>query len=172
MNRFATAFATEAQTITVGQPLPGISAMEGVPDYTHWSIDVLVGKKTIDQLPVWVPRVVGKVDAVMGGSISQVTTRRIPFSVTNYGHGHCRYCSYKLTHDLDGDGPDPHMVDVWANKPDRMTVNDCHCSCVHEYECSDGALYRYVVSVVRQLDYQRSLLRVCLRSGTTHDQLE
>lgn len=108
----------------------------------------------------------------MGGAIISITTRRQDVTVSNYGHAHCRFCSYKLLHNLDGDGPDPHMVDVWANNPNRMTTDDCHCSTVYDFVPDGCSLHRYTVSVVRQLDCHRGLMRERVRDGASHNELE
>jgi hypothetical protein len=64
------------------------------------------------------------------------------------------------------------MVDIWANKPDCMSIKDCHCSKVDEFKCSNGTqLYRYTVSVTRQLDDQRGLMRERLRNGVQEYEL-
>eukprot|EP00045_Choanoeca_perplexa_P021895 m.7673 g.7673 ORF g.7673 m.7673 type:complete len:357 (-) comp8910_c0_seq1:14-1084(-) len=155
MDQCAMAFDTDPQTITLTTTLPA----------------ELVGEKEISELPHWVPRIVGKPTGTVGGAIVQITTRRVPVCVTNYGHGKCRYCAYKVDHGVGTVVADPHMVDVWCNSANQLTTEDCRCSAVYDYE-SESTLCRYMVSVVRQLDNHRGLMRARLEDGVSLDDLE
>jgi hypothetical protein len=130
----------------------------------------LVGVKSIDKLPAWVPRIIGLERAPEGGAIVEVSTLRQPIDSFNFGHESCEYCSYKLTQNLEAPGRfNPHMFDTLTLNPDRKSVaKHCRCTCVHEYVCA-GEVYRYTVRVNRMLDSQMSLMRQQLRNGETLD---
>eukprot|EP00045_Choanoeca_perplexa_P010575 m.107913 g.107913 ORF g.107913 m.107913 type:complete len:444 (+) comp15324_c0_seq2:68-1399(+) len=134
--------------------------------------DNLVGTKQIDELPIWVPRIIGLEFGTRAGAITHVVTTAKPAYAFNFGHDNCEYCSYKLHDDLDMDGRmNPHLVTALTGDPNGKTVSShCRCSVVHEYypDQKDGA-YRYSVRAARSVDDQMSLMRCLLRDGQTLD---